>query len=268
MGVCFLYGMRGGEAAPSGGLPFLHGGERPETAEENTVWVGTESASGTYTLSAKEPEAELEEGFVWLQTSGNGVSVSMKRPVNLSFYLKDAYIYQGGDWTRLTQVCAYTKGSWKDVFKSSLMLYEPGNVHNEVTNAYDSSLPFLDAEAGYGPDMQPKGAHFTAYKSGNTIMRVRNLLALDGYTQLIVNWHVISATSPDPNKTLKLVVVDKEKKNILAQLEYGPVGERKTDILDLSLHQKNQEYYIAVMSFAYDASTALDAYVYTLELRK
>lgn len=274
MGECFLYGTRGGGSVVDGtGLNILYGGERPETAEENTIWIGSsEAASGACVLSPNAPEGK--PGLVWIKTGTSGLSVTIPGPANVVLCLRDALLYQDDSWTPIAEAGIYRDGNWLLFCESYLMLYKSGNVYADTTGGYSDTLPFLDVVYNYSPSFGSDSVFFDSHYRGQKFMISKNRLVLDRYSKLVVDWYVSQVTEEDPNNTLAVYVLDSTRKNAVAQLFYGPLCPRKTDVLDISGLEKNKEYYIAVstnvntpMVGNLPSTVAMTGYLYSLELQ-
>lgn len=277
MGHCFLYGNQAGKAAapstpstpvvsdPVSGLRLLYGGTRPETADPGTIWVPSAKATGAYILAADQPEAE--EGLVWLKTSSTGPSVTMKRPIYQVFHVVNALIYLDGTWTIMPEAALFNSGAWSVLFNSSLVLLKSWDKCTSVTGGYTSQLPFLDATSGLLADMQSEYPNMYSSSVGTVFMRTVNSFTLAGYNKLLVTWEVTRVNDAYPNDTMALVVLDSTKTKAVAELPFGGLAAKRTDVLDISGLDKGQAYYIAVYSLKNVDNPALKGKVYSLELQ-
>lgn len=267
MGVCFLHGMRGGSSAADGtGLNILYGEERPETAEENTIWIGSsEAASGSCVISPSAPEGV--QGLVWLKTGDSGLFVTTQGPAKAVFYLWDALLYQDGSWTPIAEAGIYQNGAWILFCESRLVFMENGIRHSEITGGFTGGGVYADFDTST-PTYYNDRVVFASHTTKRDMMCAVNRFILDRYSKVVVDWYVVRSIASKPNDTLALSVFDVTKEKIIATVTYGPQSPRKKDTLDIK--DLTGEYYIAVHSVALSSSTSeiqMSAEVYSLELQ-
>ena len=270
MGECFLHGMRGGGSAASEsgvGLNILYGGERPQTAEPDTIWVSTESASGVYVLSPNTPEGE--EGMVWFQTGDSGLSVTMQNPVKAVFLLMNAFVYLDGKWTFMAEAGIYKDGAWILFCEAYLKLYDAGDQCTDVTGGFYYPSNFIDTYTNDEVEFRDDCVYFQSRPGRHQLLCPKNRILLDRFSKVVVDWYVPQTSSTNDSESLSLTVTDWSQKNALANLNYGPVSVRRKDTLDIS--NVTGECFIAVRSRVTSSTSSaarhMQGYVYSLELR-
>ena len=267
MSECFLHGMRGGGSAASGtGLNILYGGERPITAEPDTIWVSTDAASGDYVLSHSAPEGE--EGLVWFQTGDKGLSVTMQSPVKAVFLLINAFVYLNGEWTFMAEAGIYKDGAWSLFCESCMKLYDAGDLCTDNTGGFNQDT-YLDILNMHAPEYRDDCAYFESQTDSLPSMCTNKRIVLDKYSKLVVDWYVEQGCPQFPDVTFTLTVLSTDKKQKMAEINYGVADIRRTDVLDVK--DLKGEFYIVVRSRVYCAresdAVTMKGYLYSLELQ-
>lgn len=91
------------------------GTAQPETAQENTIWVDTDTTITGWTFSAAEP-AEPSEGMVWIVTGATAAAQFNALKTNsITVYPLLARQYVSGAWADKTAK-SYQGGEWVDWF--------------------------------------------------------------------------------------------------------------------------------------------------------
>lgn len=270
MSACFLYGAAGtgasGTSEPIVGLNILYGGERPQTAEPDTVWVSTASASGAYVIAPSAPEGT--EGQVWFQTGDGGLTITMQSPVKAVFPLINAYVYRNGEWKFIDEAAIYKDGTWILFCERCLKLYEPGDLCTDVTGGYNNDEPVYDLTGLIPPVYREDCVVFESAPNNLPYMVTNKRLVLDKYSKLVVDWYVEQNALPNTELSLSLTVFDIRKKTKLADLSYGGADIRRTDVLDIK--NLTGECYISVRSRVYSNGGTkypnMKGYLYSLEM--
>lgn len=257
MGMCFLYGTGKAGASDAGGmkLTLLCGGDRPETAERNTVWVDAEEATGEYRLCANEPEGK--EGLLWLCTLDWGVRLILNEAFPLVLMLSSAKVFHEDVWTTVDHCDVFTEKGWQTVVEPALKLYHRGDLCKHVTGGWNSTPPIVGVTTLSQPEYLEDSVYFQSDTTNSMAMCTNNMIAVDGYKSVTVDWSVESTTSSDPNMSLFLTFLDEAKKNKIREFAFGPAGPRRTD--NFSLGDLTGSYYIAMRLRTYHATNATEA---------
>lgn len=122
----------GGSAALN--FKIVGGTTTPSSPSENTIWVNTSTPISDWIFSASQPSSP-SAGLVWIRTgiSSTAPFSALKRKV-LMVYPSSAKQYVNGAWVDVTAQ-SYQNNDWVNW---SLILYEPGNVHQETTGGYEA----------------------------------------------------------------------------------------------------------------------------------
>ena len=98
---------------------IVGGTTRPETPQENTIWINTDTAIGEYQFSSTKPVTRadgsgLQTGDVWIKTAEKSVlSINAVKKNAVNIYPVRAYQYSGSEW--IYKPAKVYQSGWKDI---------------------------------------------------------------------------------------------------------------------------------------------------------
>ena len=188
-----ILNMAGGGSA---GLNFkvVGGTTQPASPAENTIWVNTDTAITDWVFSSTQPAAS--DGRVWLRTStASNVAFNALKKNGLWVYLSGCSQYIGGVWVDKA-VLIYQSGMWKSL---TIYLYEPGNLHTDITGGWShSGYRQLAGSPSGGSWVGTNEIGCTgATNSAEGCIGTNNLINLTGYSTL----HYVGYSTSTENAT-------------------------------------------------------------------
>ncbi len=105
-----IHNMTGGAAGLN--LKVVGGTTRP-TGAENTIWVNTSTAIGSYAFSAAQPTSPAS-GMLWFKTAASSnAAINVDKKNTVLLYPTGCKQYVSGAWVNKTAQ-TYQGGAWKD----------------------------------------------------------------------------------------------------------------------------------------------------------
>lgn len=177
----------GGSAALN--FKVVGGITAPSAPGENTIWVNTGNSISGWAFSATQPSAPYE-GLVWFRIGSSSTApFSALKRETLMVYPVAAWQYINGAWAVKTAK-SYQNGAWVDWM---LMLYEPGNVHEELTGGYEGlAIRYDDTWGGYAVSAE---APTVTPGSGSMVLSLNNESAGNNYSGSVLTANKIDLSS-------------------------------------------------------------------------
>ena len=266
MGTCFLYGKNANAFGTRKGLTILRSEIRPEEALPNTVWVDAEAASGEYLLSANEPEGK--EGLLWLRTGDGGVQVILDGSFPLVLLLSNAYVFHDEKWSAVNQCDVYTETGWETLVEPPMRLYSYGELCEKVSGGWSTADKICN-NPSFAPEYLADRVFYTSDTTRYAGIFTNEMICVDDFRSVTVDWSAESATDSFPKMTLYLSFLDDTKQKKLAEFEFGSPGERRVDHFSIGELTGSYHLSVRVRSTHSAASTQkLKANLYMLQLER
>lgn len=194
MGNVALEGFGSGSAGVN--FKIVGGTTQPTAAQENTIWVNTDTTISGWAFSASAP-AEPVEGMVWLQTGTySNVEFNALKKGDIRVYPLAAKQYVSGAWVEKSAL-SYQNGTWVAWLRREI-LYEPGNENIPVTGGwtYTSKGYSSDASTPGTPTITRGISSLTVQmpNASGAIIHPANKIDLTEYSTIVFDGIITGAT--------------------------------------------------------------------------
>ena len=179
-----------------GGLNFkVIPNPKPNTADENTIWVDTETVTGWY-FTATQPE-NMQDLEVWFATSDlSTIKFNALKKDNIDVYPQYAQQMVSGKLVDVS-VAIYQNGEWRD-WVPILYLYKAGDECTDVTGGYTNKAlkPLETTGTGYVLNVNKYDTYLQliqTHSSCSGIYYVNNTINLSPYRKLVFDGKLYSS---------------------------------------------------------------------------
>lgn len=210
MGDCYLYGKRGGgkTVQPENiGITVLLGGTRPDTAENNTVWLNTDKTDTDILISQFRPDGE--EGNIWLQLAEDGTRILLPGPPRVELPILYAYVHNGKIWQRL-EGWLYTANAWKQ-FSAPFdgLIYKDGDTCDDFTGGWgfdEYKNSSISSTAAWQPgSLLEDRIELCSTTDDPVILGTKQKVPFSGFSTLYVDWQLLENYSTNTT-SIRLVL--------------------------------------------------------------
>ena len=250
MGDFYLYGRSGGGEAvqrENFGITVLRGISKPDTAENNTVWLDTDQTDTDLLISQLRPEGA--EGNIWLQLRDDGTPVLLPGPPKVELPIRFAHVYKNQAWQRL-EGWLYTGKGWSQ-FCSRFdgRLYEAGDTCDVFSGGWvfeEYEKTYLSGTAAWQPgSLLEDRIELHSTTDDPVILGTKLKIPVSGFSKLNIDWQLLENYNTNTTNIRICISTGLDAvSTAVKQMSIGKSFERKTDQMDIS--ELTGEYYISV----------------------
>lgn len=208
------------------------------TGRENLIWVNTENNITSHIFSATTP-SQPSEGMVWFKVGTDSVvpfPATKKNPIMV--YPQTCQQFTNGVW--ITKVAtSYIGGQWVNW---TLVLFELGNAHEEITGGYEGKKVNIGSSASTStPTFNINTGKTGTLSSGTTqnsgAVVTKNMIDLTNFNR--INFNIKRIKTGDGSGSVWIYVT-----KTASDFSNNYISVTEADFLDIS--NLSGEYYVAV----------------------
>lgn len=237
-----IFTMVGGGGA---GLNFeVVGNPQPESPNENTIWLNTNSEITGWEFSSVEPESPTG-GLVWIATgTKGGIVFNALKENSIQIMPLSAKQYVSGAWVDL-EAQIYQNGEWADWWNG--VLFEYADQYEDITGGWVKGYSY--GNAGTTATIDDTGIKLSTVSGSQIAVETANKIDISGYTTLNASATVTSRTSSSANylwlacpESSGMALVDNSNIPTKTSTKVSALGEFE---LSLDVSAVDGEYFVA-----------------------